>query len=228
MTDNQSTWNQEAYSSGFKRKREELELLKLEQDIRVRDQEIHAKEHEIKTKEQDLITKVLKEYDRICVSTIIDEQARNIFKQAFLGVITTDVKPLAPLNQEIVNINASKPSLPVTIQEKEVEQISTETKIDEFKEFVNDIEKMIQIKKKKNVFSLKNLLEEMNLKIHKSFMPALGKKICTRFKEKYPGSEIFSKKKTTYFYEKDKKCIEGLVKEEYAQHVIRRSNVQLV
>ena len=75
---------------------------------------------------------------------------------------------------------------------------------------------------KKTAFSLKGLMEEMGIKVDRAFMPAIGKTVSARFRQMCPDSETFSKKKTTYFYEDDKECLEQLVQEEYVKHVLRK------
>ena len=91
-----SSFDTENYADGtidvFKRKRKELGILKMEQDIQARDQEIKARDQDIKAqsienglKEQTRITNILTEYDRICASKTIDERARSLFKEAYLN-----------------------------------------------------------------------------------------------------------------------------------------------
>ena len=77
---------------------------------------------------------------------------------------------------------------------------------------------------RKNAFSLKGLMEQMDIKIDRAFMPAMGKAVSAKFKELCPGGETFSKKKTTYFYDDDRECLEILIQEEYMKHVARQVN----
>ena len=77
---------------------------------------------------------------------------------------------------------------------------------------------------KKASFSLKGLMQEMEIKIDQAFMPAMGKAVSARFREMCPESETFSKKKTTYFYEPDRECLEKLIREEYFKYVMRKAD----
>ncbi len=60
-------------SLSFKRKREELEILRLEQDL--------------KAQMQANITSLTVDYDRICTNTTMDERAKLMFKDCYLNII---------------------------------------------------------------------------------------------------------------------------------------------
>ena len=71
-------------------------------------------------------------------------------------------------------------------------------------------------------FSIKDLITELELKIIPTHYAAVCKMVCTRFKFLNPGCEMFSKKRRTYFYEKDRECLEKLIQEEYLKYLKRR------
>ena len=73
---------------------------------------------------------------------------------------------------------------------------------------------------RKSAFSLRGLMEQMDIKDDQAYMPTMGKTVSARFRERCPGSETFSKKKTTYFYEQDRECMEELVREEYLKYAV--------
>ncbi len=77
---------------------------------------------------------------------------------------------------------------------------------------------------KKTAFSLRDLMQRMDIKADKAFMPVMGKTVSARFRERRPGSETFSKKKTTYFYEQDRECMEELIREEYLKYAVRAAD----
>jgi hypothetical protein len=76
---------------------------------------------------------------------------------------------------------------------------------------------------RQSAFSLKSLMNDMDIKIDKAFMPAMGKVVSARFSVLSPESEKFTKKKITYFYEKDRECLEKLVQEEFFEYQKRKS-----
>ena len=77
---------------------------------------------------------------------------------------------------------------------------------------------------KKTAFSLKGLMQRMDIKVDQAFMPTMGKTVSAKFREMCPRSETFSKKKTTYFYAQDKECLEELIKEEHLKYVVRKAD----
>ena len=91
---------------------------------------------------------------------------------------------------------------------------STEEKIEE--------EKKVRNLDRKTAFSLKDLIEEMDLKIDPVLVPVICKTVCTRFREMCPGSETFSKKRRTFFYKDDKECIEKITQDEYMKYMLRK------
>ena len=76
---------------------------------------------------------------------------------------------------------------------------------------------------KKASFTLKSLMEDLNIKVGQTFMPAFGKAVSSRFKALCPGSATFSRKKIVYFYETDRGCLEDIVQEEFLRHSSRRA-----
>ena len=77
--------------------------------------------------------------------------------------------------------------------------------------------------KRKSAFSLKGLVEQLGLEIDQAYMPAMGKAVSAKFSEMHPACETFSRKKTTFFYEKDRECLEKIFKEEYLKYVLRKA-----
>ncbi len=91
------------------------------------------------------------------------------------------------------------------------------------KEGGNDGRAMVKKQKnKKTAFTLKDLMGEMQIEVDRAFMPAFGKAVSARFKEMCPGSETFTRKRFTYFYEEDKECLERLVQEEHMKYLMRK------
>ena len=91
---------------------------------------------------------------------------------------------------------------------------ATENKVEEGKK-VRNLDR-------KTAFSLKDLVEEMDLKIDSVLVPVICKTVCTRFREMCPGSETFSKKRRTFFYKDDKECIEKIMQEEHLKYMLRK------
>jgi hypothetical protein len=83
-------------------------------------------------------------------------------------------------------------------------------------------EKKVRNLDKKTAFSLRGLMEEMDLMVDRAFMPAIGKTVSAKFRQMCPDSETFSKKKITYFYLDDKVCLEKLVQEEHMKYMLRK------
>ncbi len=83
-------------------------------------------------------------------------------------------------------------------------------------------EKKVRNLDKKTAFSLRGLMEEMDLMVERAFMPAIGKTVSAKFRQMCPDSETFSKKKITYFYLDDKVCLEKLVQEEHMKYMLRK------
>jgi hypothetical protein len=184
---------------GIKRKREELELLKLEQDIR-------AKEQDLDAKKQASIIALNIEYNRVCSSTNMDEGARLVFKDAFLGMVARVTK----------SFHASESCM----QGNHEEDVQSS--------HVNEEELDSKTMMRGSAFSLKGLVERLDLKIDQAFMPAIGRAVSTKFSEMYPERETFSRKKTAYFYEKDRECLEKIVSEEYVKYVVRKADKKIV
>ena len=76
---------------------------------------------------------------------------------------------------------------------------------------------------RKASFTLKSLMQDLQIKVDQAFMPAFGKAVSTRFKALCPGSGTFTRKKTVYFYETDRVCLEDIVQEEFLRHSSRRA-----
>ena len=76
-------------------------------------------------------------------------------------------------------------------------------------------------KDRQTAFSIRDLIEEFELEIDHTHMPALCKAVCTRFRELRPGSDVFTKMRRTFFYQQDRACMEGILREEYMKYVMR-------
>ena len=80
-------------SLDFKRKREELEMCRMEAEIETMRADVEVKRKAIRAAdlanmaaERDLIAKVTANYNEVCQDTVIDERARLIFKDSFLNI----------------------------------------------------------------------------------------------------------------------------------------------
>ena len=73
-------------SLDFKRKREELDMCRMESEIQILRAEVEFKKRANRAAEQDLIAKVTASYTEVCRDTVIDERARLIFKDSFLNI----------------------------------------------------------------------------------------------------------------------------------------------
>jgi hypothetical protein len=78
------------------------------------------------------------------------------------------------------------------------------------------------VKDRKKAFTLKGLMAQMGLEMDKAYMPAMGKAVSIKFKEMCPESETFSRRKTVFFYDEDKECMEELVRQEHKKFVARQ------
>jgi hypothetical protein len=76
---------------------------------------------------------------------------------------------------------------------------------------------------KKTAFSLKDLIQELELKVDSAYNNEFCKTVCARFREVCPGKETFTKKRRMFFYMQDKECLEGLIKEEYLKYTVRKA-----
>ncbi len=92
---------------------------------------------------------------------------------------------------------------------------------------MSEIEIAEMKEKRKSAFSLKGLMKQMDIKIDRAYMPSLGKCVSLRFSMLRPGGEKFTKKKTTYFYDIDRECIENLIRDEFSKHQLRKEKVDL-
>jgi hypothetical protein len=85
------------------------------------------------------------------------------------------------------------------------------------------VEQAKPVRDRKAAFTLKSLMQDLQIKVDQALMPAFGKAVSSRFKALCPGSETFSRKKTVYFYETDRGCLEDIVQEEFLRHSSRRA-----
>ena len=90
-------------------------------------------------------------------------------------------------------------------------------------EKLQTVESAKPVRDRKAAFTLKSLMQDLQIKVDQAFMPAFGKAVSTRFKALCPGSETFSRKKTVYFYDTDRECLEVIVQEEFLRHSSRRA-----
>jgi hypothetical protein len=94
--------NESENKISFKRKREELEILKMEQDL--------------KAQMQANITNLAVDYDNICTNTTMDERARLMFKDCYMNIILSSHLSLAHGNKEAIeNPSAQSSNKPVSI-----------------------------------------------------------------------------------------------------------------
>ena len=94
---------------------------------------------------------------------------------------------------------------------------------DMVEEKLHTVEPVKPTRDRKASFTLKSLMQDLQIKVDQAFMPAFGKAVSTRFKALCPGSETFTRKKTVYFYETDRGCLEDIVQEEFLRHSSRRA-----
>jgi hypothetical protein len=81
---------------GFKRRREELELFKLEE--------------EIKTMAQARMTNLRSEYNLVCTDTTMDERARLLFKDTYMNMLLNSQQP-----NGLAIGNGPSPNAPISI-----------------------------------------------------------------------------------------------------------------
>ena len=207
----------------LKRKRAELKLLKLEQDIK--SQTIDNNE-----KELTQITKITAEYDQFCRSTTLDEKARVIFKDIFLNMLTNrqsytqnyqqTTTPEVTITPAIPKAESPGLDIPQPIDEGSG---TTATDEDAVRLFKDDIGKQSLREKKKSGFSLRDIIQEWDLDLDPALIPAICKTVCTRFKKLRPESQMFSKMRRTFFFQQDRSCLETILQEEYINHTLRRA-----
>ena len=94
---------------------------------------------------------------------------------------------------------------------------------DMVEEKLHTVEPVKPTRDRKASFTLKSLMQDLQIKVDQAFMPAFGKAVSTRFKALCPDSETFSRKKTVYFYDTDRECLEVIVQEEFLRHSSRRA-----
>ena len=210
----------------FKRNFKELELLKLEQEIR----ECITNN---RLKEMECITELLKNYQKLSSYSddTIDEYAKKRFKNAFLSV-------LPDFQAEHCSISPVE-SVPVIFTEISDEtgvhtSYKESTIVDELKQALESVDETTSITEdeggrvvstkldKKTAFSIKDVIKELGLDVDNARVPAMCKTVCTRFKEARPGSEMLSRQRQTYFYLHDREFMEKLVREEYAKYLMKK------
>jgi hypothetical protein len=204
----------DSISTGLKRRREELEIIKLEKEIKAQDIE--------------RITDLLNRYKQTCTDSTLDEQARVLFKSAYMKILiecqnsTNTVQGVGEGGADNTTTTTTttstqklnKKAAAATTRNLDKTTTTTEKKVEE--------EKKVRNLDRKTAFSLKNLVEEMDLKIISVLVPVICKTVCTWFREMCPGSETFSKKRRTFFYKDDKKCIEKIMQDEYVKYMLRK------
>jgi hypothetical protein len=110
---------------------------------------------------------------------------------------------------------------------KELPKVSDVPKLSEPKP--SDVPKLSEPKpehNRKKAFTLKSLMDEMDLQIDRQFMPAIGKAVSLKFKKQYPESETFTRHKTAFFYDEDKAALEEIVRKECSKSMARRVEEQ--
>lgn len=85
---------------GFKRRREELELLALERERLVL--------------EHERVSRLAADYEKMCTNTTLDEQAKTTFKQIYLELLMN--KKSAPIEQEEIKISSTPSKDPEQIE----------------------------------------------------------------------------------------------------------------
>jgi hypothetical protein len=75
---------------------------------------------------------------------------------------------------------------------------------------------------RKSAFSIKNLIDEMGLKVEAAFVPAICKAVCRRYRVEHHLGEMFTRKRQTFFYNQDRECLRKMIENEFSEHQIRR------
>jgi hypothetical protein len=193
----------------LKRKRAELELLKLEQ--------------EIKSQTIDNNIKIAAEYDQICRSTTLDEKARVAFKEMYLNLLT-NLPPCTQNPQQVTVPEATMftlAALPISKAESPVfnpDPKDTPMDTTPYAALKSSMDKKALQEGKKAGFSLRDIIRELDLDLDPVYIPAICKSVCTRFKKLRPESKIFSRMRRTFFFQQDRGCIENILREEYVKH----------
>jgi hypothetical protein len=84
--------------------------------------------------------------------------------------------------------------------------------------FKHDNGKKALQERKKSGFSLKDIIQELDLDLDPVYIPAICKAVCTRFKNLRPESKCFSRMRRTFFFQQDRECIESILREECMKH----------
>ena len=196
----------------LKRKRSELRILKFEQGI--------------KSQTIDNTIKIAAEYDLICRSTTLDEKARVIFKEMYLNLLTNNLQSCfqnpqqAIVPEETITpaiLKAKSPGLDTT-QPIHEGSGTTAPDNDAMRWFKHDTGKKALQERKKSGFSLKDIIQELDLDLDPVYIPAICKAVCTRFKNLRPESKYFSRMRRTFFFQQDRECIESILREECMKH----------
>ncbi len=225
-----------------------LELLRFEQEVK-------AQTIENRLKEQACITELVNNYQKVSSfpGSVIDEHAQKLFKNAYISMLPNYQPEQGENNQEMDLFVPAPPSFPkkeesftpeisnqkhnqgtvVDVEEsgplqslidgmynpdqKTVDQDKTTTTITTFTTKTKS--------DRKSAFTLKNLLDEMDIEVDRAFMPAIGKSISAKFKKINPKGETFTRKKIAYFYEEDRDCLKNLIHEEYSHYDLLKSEM---
>lgn len=102
--------------TGFKRRREELELFKLEEEVKAMAQARLKGEEEVKAMAQARIISLEKELQRINdpAATNLDERTRLLFKDTYMNMLINSQAP-APGGGALAITNGPSPNAPISI-----------------------------------------------------------------------------------------------------------------
>jgi hypothetical protein len=200
----------------LKRKRSLLELLKFEEDIK-------SQTIDNNMKELTRITKIAAEYDQICRSTALDEKARVVFKEIYLNLLTNLPSCIQNPQQVTEPEETMFPlaALPISKAESPVfnpDPKETPIETTPYAALKSSMDKKALQERKKAGFSLRDIIQELDLDLDPVYIPAICKSVCTRFKNLRPESKIFSRMRRTFFFQQDRGCIEKILREEYLKH----------
>lgn len=217
--------------TAFRKKHNELVLLRLEHEVK-------SFEMENRLKEKDSVADLFNQYKQVCNCSIIDDHAKRLFKEAFMRLL--------PDSESFTHCqNESTKQQHVEPEQMQVEESDTKGSVFNKSESLDDVcegklvsspetntmkntqckvdtEKSLRKTKKRSAFSLKDLLDELHIELDPIIIPIVCRTVCSRFSREYPGSKRFSKHRRTYFYSEDRKHLKEMMKEEYFKYLSQR------
>ena len=178
-----------------KRKREDLEDLRIEAELRC----------SIMEKSLDQYVSIMETYKTLCLDQDIDERAKSTFKEIFFStVLPKDVS----VNEEQIRYNILKQDNKRMADELKAKTEALDASNAKLKEI--ELNEAIEIQKK-NGFCVSDIVSEKELSVKETFC----KSVILRFKQLYPERQTFKRHNVVFFFANDRTTVEALVQEEY-------------